>query len=141
MANNEQSDVTANKEPNSEQPLTGRARSLANLRPYPKGKSGNPKGRPKTPITDWYRKLAKRKFPTDKEGRKYAQLVAEAQFRQAIKGKTDAAKEITDRIEGKVVQATHISGPDGEPITVNVDVKERIRAIAERLRSRGTKSG
>jgi Family of unknown function (DUF5681) len=29
------------------QPLTGRARSLANLKRYPKGQTGNPSGRPK----------------------------------------------------------------------------------------------
>ena len=32
-----------------EKPLTGRARSLANLKPFPKGKSANPGGRPKDP--------------------------------------------------------------------------------------------
>ena len=29
------------------QPLTSRARSLANLKRYPKGQTGNPSGRPK----------------------------------------------------------------------------------------------
>jgi hypothetical protein len=143
QANNQQSDFTENSEKNSGPHLTGRARSLANLRHFRKGQSGNPGGRPKTLITDAYRRVAKKKYPNDPENRTYAQLVAEVQFRAAIKGKTEAAKEITERLEGKVPQATHVSGgigADGQalPIPVSLDVHERIRTVLQRLRDRET---
>jgi hypothetical protein len=132
-ANNQQSDFTENSESNSDAPLTGRARSLANLRHFRKGRSGNPGGRPKTPITDAYRRVAKKKYPNDPENRTYAQRVAEGQFVAAINGKTEAAKEITDRLEGRVPQATHFSGTDGEAVPVSLDVHGRIRAVLQRL--------
>jgi Family of unknown function (DUF5681) len=37
--------VVSEKQP--DQALTGKARHLANLKPFPKGKSGNPSGKPK----------------------------------------------------------------------------------------------
>jgi uncharacterized protein DUF5681 len=145
-ANNEQSDFTENSEKNSDPLLTGRARSLANLHHFRKGQSGNPGGRPKTLITDAYRRVAKKKYPNDPENRTYAQLVAEGQFKAAIKGKTEAAKEITERLEGKVPQATHVSGgvgADGQalPIPVSLDVHERIRAVLRRLKDREANAG
>jgi hypothetical protein len=102
MADGEKCDglVTANTEPNSEQ-LTGRRRSLANLKPWPKGFCPNPKGRGPKPITEAYAKLARKKVPGDPKGRTYADLVAEGQYASARKGKTDAAREIADRLEGK----------------------------------------
>jgi hypothetical protein len=140
-ANDQQSDFTENSEKNSDPPLAGRARSLANLRHFPKGRSGNPGGRPKTPITDAYRRIAKKKFPGDKEGRTYAQLAAEGTFKAAIKGKTEAVKEIRESLEGKIPQATHVSGgvgANGEvlPIPVSLDVHERLRTVLQRLRDR-----
>ena len=145
-AKNQQSDFTENSEQNIDAPVTGRARSLANLRHFPKGRSGNPGGRPKTPVTDAYRRLAKKRYPNDPENRTYAQLVAEGQFKAAINGKTESAKEIADRLEGKVPQATHHTGgvgADGEvlPIPVSLDVHERIRTVLQRLRDRETDAG
>jgi hypothetical protein len=95
--------VTANTEQNSEQ-LTGRKRSLANLKPWPKGFCPNPKGRGPKPITQAYAKLAHKKVPGDAKGRTYAEMVAEGQYTAAGKGKTEAAREIADRLEGKAVQ-------------------------------------
>jgi hypothetical protein len=63
--------------------------------------SGNPSGRPRKPITDPYADIATQKYPGDPKGRTYAQLAAEGQFNAAIKGKTDTAREIADRLEGK----------------------------------------
>jgi len=146
QANNQQSDFTENSEKNSGPHLTGRARSLANLRHFRKGQSGNPGGRPKTPITDAYRRVAKKKYPNDPENRTYAQLVAEGQFKAAINGKTEAAREIRESLEGKIPQSTHVSGgvgADGEvlPIPVSLDVRERIRAVLLRLRDREVDAG
>jgi hypothetical protein len=45
--------------------------------------------------------------------RKIAQKVVDA----AIQGEPWAIKEIMDRIDGKAIQATEITGADGEPLT------------------------
>jgi len=54
----------------------------------------------------------------------YAQLAAEGQFNAAIKGKTDAAREIADRLEGKAVQPF---GDDtsGTSVTVNIEAARK----------------
>ena len=99
------------------------------------GQSGNPAGRPKKPLTEAYTELAFEIFPGDKKRRTFARLVAEAQFNQAIKGKTDAAREIADRIQGKPTQ--EITGTDGDPIPLTVEgideaILKIIRAAEER---------
>jgi len=83
------------------------------------GKSGNPGGRPKKLISAAYEELANKKVPNDPKGRTYAEVLAEGQFRAAIKGVTQAAKEITDRLEGKAPQPVEVSGPEGD---VNLDL-------------------
>jgi Family of unknown function (DUF5681) len=99
---------------NSEQ-KTGIARSLANLRPWRPGQSGNPQGRPKKLITEATREwLAK---VDESTGLTNAQMVAKAQVEQAIKGETAAYNAVADRTEGKVIQP--IAGDaDGNPISI-----------------------
>ena len=63
--------------------------------------------------------MADQKFPGDPKGRTYAQLAAEGQFKAAIKGKTDAIKEITDRVERPVGRE---SSDSGMSVTVNIAV-------------------
>lgn len=78
--------------------------------PFEPGQSGNPGGRPKTAkeFRDALMVALKR---TDGDKVKLAQ-VAEALVEEAIKGNVPAAKEIADRIDGKVPQG--VAGPDGE---------------------------
>ena len=84
-------------------------------------KVGNPggPGRPKkTALTDAYRELLETKHPTDEKGRTWAEVIAEAQAKQAVSGKTPAASEIADRAEGKPVQSIEVTGME--------DLAERI---------------
>jgi len=90
---------------------SGRPRGrVENLKPWPKGVSGNPGGRPrKQPITEAYLEVAGRTVPGDSRGRTYAQAAAERQFRAALKGSTSAIREIADRLEGKPQQRIEVT--------------------------------
>jgi hypothetical protein len=93
------------------------------LKPYhwPKGISGNPSGRPRKPITEAYADMAEQKYPGDPEGRTYAQLIAEGQCKAAIKGKTDAAREIREALEGKTPQAL-VDDTPSMSVTLNIEL-------------------
>jgi hypothetical protein len=60
-------------------------------------------------------------MPGDPKGRTYAQVAAEGQFNTAIKGKTEAARDIAGRLEGKAVQPL---GDDtaGMSVSLNIEV-------------------
>ena len=85
-------------------------------------RGGNPSGRPRKPITEAYADIADQKYPGDPEGRTYAQLIAEGQCKAAIKGKTEAAREIADRLEGKAVQPVVGDNTAGMSVTLNIEV-------------------
>ena len=118
-----------NQEPPSGPPEAAQRNGAADhLRAYRwrKGESGNPGGRPKRKIiTEAYEALLETKFPGDPKGRTYAQLLAEGQMKSAIKGKTDAAREVTDRTEGPVSRIIEVGGKDSGPIEFNLNVKFR----------------
>jgi hypothetical protein len=77
----------------------GRKRSLANLKPFKKGQSGNPKGRPKSiTLSEAMRnELAKVLPGTDQT---FAEIIAKKLVQGAAMGNILAAKEIADRTEG-----------------------------------------
>src|SRR5271156_4076312 len=96
-------------------------KSLANLRKWAPGQSGNPTGRPrKRPISDRYAEMVETVLPDDlrnavglPKGATYGDAIALSQARQAIKGKPEAAREIREAIEGKTCQRDHET--DGRP--------------------------
>jgi hypothetical protein len=76
---------------------------------WKKGQSGNPSGRPKSKtLSDAYRMKLEEPVPNDPEGRTWAELIAEAQIRDAVRGNVQAAREIADRTEGRARQAIEI---------------------------------
>lgn len=93
-------------------------RNTAGLRPpWQSGQSGNPGGRPrKKLITAAYEEMLAQLVPGDKEGRTFAQAIAFAMVREAVKGKVNAAAEIADRVEGKTLQ--QLAGPEGGVIPI-----------------------
>jgi hypothetical protein len=107
------------------------------------GQSGNPGGRPKkTPITDAMR--AYLLLPYDGKDKKYkglsnADVLAIRQFELVIEdGDMSAAKEIADRVEGKVPQRQEHGGPDGGAIPfVNVSPAENEKRIMELMARTG----
>lgn len=73
---------------------------------WKKGQSGNLSGRPKSKtLSNAYKNKLEEAVPNDPEGRTWAELIAEAQVRDAVRGNVQAAREIADRTEGKPRQA------------------------------------
>lgn len=96
--------VTDKQRNNSE----GRKRRLANLKPWSKGESGNPKGRPKSiTLSEAYRRMLAQPLPDDPD-RTFADAIAEVLCNEAVKGNVGAAREICDRTEGKARQALDV---------------------------------
>jgi hypothetical protein len=95
----------------------------ATLRPFPPGVSGNPNGRPKgSSITARIR--ARCAQDTD-DGRTIAERIADRFVAEALKGKFPFAREVLDRVDGKVTEKVEINGADGGPIIVDATVRDR----------------
>lgn len=88
--------------------------------PFQKGQSGNPGGRDKRkPISDMYRRI----LADERRLKRFCM----AQYRAAIKGDTTAAKDITDRLEGKPLQSVDVND-------VTLNQNERKSAVLDILR-------
>lgn len=83
-----------------------------NLKPWEKGQSGNPEGRPKgsrnrsTIVREWLDANA-----TDGEKGKVADQLVRALIQTALKGNVQAFRELMDSAYGKVSEKVDTSGP------------------------------
>jgi hypothetical protein len=126
------------------------SRNIANLKPWPKGVSGNPGGRPKKkPITDELERLLAEEAST-RDGQTWATVIAEALLQQASRGDVRAISELANRVEGKSVQAIDLNTGGGEGIAERLErarkrklegmteeeLHERIRQLETELSSR-----
>jgi hypothetical protein len=69
------------------------------------GRSGNPKGRPKSiTLSEAYRKQLAQPVPGNEDGLTYADVIASVVCEAAAKGDVQAARELADRTEGKARQ-------------------------------------
>jgi hypothetical protein len=74
-----------------------------NLTPWKPGQSGNPGGRPKSaPISDLLHVLLLNPCENDPLKRIHAEVIAQALIDRACGGDVKAAREIADRVEGRV---------------------------------------
>ena len=91
-------------------------------RPFPKGVSGNPGGRPKKEFS--LSAIAKAAIEADP---KIAERIVKRWLDQVLAGKTEARRDLLDRLEGKVTQP--VSGVvDGKiEIVVRYDGNRRER--------------
>lgn len=108
-------------------PPENRGRNRGGLPPvetrWKKGQSGNPGGRPKKkPITEAYEAMARTNVPTEVlealqragfKGRTWAEAWAFGLAVKAARGDVPAAKEITDRVEGKPPTSEDDEGKKG----------------------------
>jgi hypothetical protein len=102
-----------------------------NLKPWPKGESGNPGGRPKKkPITDELERLLQEQAP-DASGRTWRAVIAESLLRQAAKGDVRAISELTNRIEGKPLQAVQLGADGGLEMLAEELEKARKRMLGD----------
>src|ERR1043165_2020271 len=93
------------------------------------GQSGNPKGRPvKKPITERYEALLEDPVPEHVRlsmrlpaGFTWGDALTLGQIRSAAKGNTLAAREIAERLEGKVANQVQVSGEEGHPIRISLE--------------------
>ena len=93
-----------------------------NLKPFKKGQSGNPNGRPrKLPKLDV---LLAEVLGDDAKGTTVAEQILRALEKQAMKGNVKAAELLLDRGYGKAKQSIDLSGEVG--LTVS-DVKFSIK--------------
>ena len=95
---------------NSDKAAILRAKRIANLRPFVKGQSGNPKGRPVKPLSDKLLDKLVRKRHAE------ASAIAQAIIDKAKTGDVAAFVAIADRVEGKPVQ--RVEGEQSITITV-----------------------
>lgn len=126
-----------------------------NLRPpWPKGVSGNPGGRPKRkPITDAITEALDRLVVDHVKGEDYgklpdrlktqkstvAELIADRLISASLgkSGSVHAAKEIMDRVEGKV--PIPVMGVDGSPLELTIVSNMARPERAKKPRSKGKK--
>ena len=81
---------------------------VENLKPFPKGVSGNRGGRPKTkPVTEELERLLQQEAP-EKKGQTWAAAIAEALVRRAPTGDVQAIAEVANRLEGGPAQAVSL---------------------------------
>ena len=111
---------------NPHNPQNPGASPLGNRKPPPEhtrwkpGQSGNPGGRPKgESLTAKMRRVLEQEH----NGRLIADLVAERIVREALAGKFPFAKELLERVEGKVV--------DKQEIKAKVHWREAIKDMTE----------
>ncbi len=135
--------VNIDKQPGNSQ---GRGKG----KPFRKGQSGNPKGRPKKELclTEALREELQNVSPADASGqnRTWMQLIVEATMRLAIKGNSAALKEVWERVDGKVKDNVNVEGGIKvirlpAPIEDDEEWAAQCRAEYERRSSMGSSAG
>jgi len=90
---------------------------ISNLKPFKKGQSGNPNGRPKMPDL---KEAISKILSKESNGQSALEAVLIALFKKALKGDVRAAQELLDRGFGKSQQNIDLSTL-GQPLSINVN--------------------
>jgi hypothetical protein len=114
----------------------GRERSLANLRPFQKGQSGNPAGRPKNVLTRALRSKLEELESGEPGARTNAEALADRLFDLALSGNVEALKICFDRLEGRPRQTVSLTLDQREEYERMVDALIESEAAEGRVLSR-----
>lgn len=101
---------------------SGKNKGIENLKPFKKGQSGNPNGRPKGQrnyLTIYREALEKIADANDKTPEEIETMLEEMGIKHALKGNFAFWKDIRDRVHGKAIQP--LGGIDGQPIVISFD--------------------
>lgn len=112
-----------NRDTRASKATGGRARSLANLKPFEPGKSGNPAGRPKSITFSEACRKALAEIEDEATQETVAEALAKAAIREAKAGSAQHLKEINDRVEGKVTQPIDVGGEIAFRVVYSDEVK------------------
>ena len=82
----------------------------------------------KLPAPDYLLAALRLSEAEKREIKTYGDALALSQFRAGIKGKTEPAREIADRLEGRARQPVEVSGPQGGPLDVQFMTDEQLDA-------------
>lgn len=105
---------------------------------FKKGVSGNPKGLPKgqrnyaTIYREALIRIAEAKHKTPEE---IEDMIEEAALMKALKGHFKFSKDVRDRLHGKAIQRTELTGKDGAPLFDDEQKQASENAIREYLGS------
>jgi len=104
---------------------------IENLKPWRKGESGNPGGRPRRKLlTEELERLLEQEAPAA-NGRTWAAVIAETLLKQGRKGNVRAIAEIGDRVEGKARQSVELIKDEELCSRIREGIREgRKRALA-----------
>ena len=108
-----------------------RDKRLDNLKPWPPGKSANPKGRPRGSIniTNAIKRVLASALPNE-EKRRQVDLFAEALVQNARKGNGTAIKEIMARVDGPV-PTVHEGGDPAKPVKIIVEYEDDSKEVKD----------
>jgi Family of unknown function (DUF5681) len=102
---------------------------IENLKPFKKGQSGNPGGRPKSRLlSEAYKRLLETEVGKGKNAKTVAELIAEKMGKEARAGKVNAASELADRVEGKPRQAYEVK------LSIMDELAERLEKARKRAK-------
>jgi len=107
-------------EENNEKPeITGRNQDGT----FQKGVSGNPNGKPKGTesfATKWYKMIDKIAEANDITADEVELELVKVGYKRAKDGDYSFYRDAMDRIHGKPVQPTELSGKNGQPIKISI---------------------
>lgn len=128
----------ANKKQAAKQPANSNGSKVARGRPFKKGQSGNPKGRPRTGLAaaELVRKIGDETIEGGAVRMTRIEAVLRRMYQAAFAGDVRAATTLLDRGWGKPAQPIEASGPDGMPTELVIRYVYGLGAVAT-----GTASG
>jgi hypothetical protein len=112
---------------------------IPNNKPFKKGQSGNPNGRPKSALKD-IKVVLQDLLGQEKNGAQLIDGLMTVVVNKALKGDLKAVEMLLGYTYGKATQRTEITGAEGEPIEIkhdlsklNIDELKQLKEITSKL--------